>query len=70
MMYEVTYQVAGEEHTDRVDAADAAQAEAAVRERRGHSEEMFELLLVHLVEVEGDDRAPTRAEEEGVPAAI
>lgn len=57
MMYEVTYQVGGHEHTDRVDAHDAASAEAAVREARGHSADMFELLLVHLVEADVDAQA-------------
>lgn len=68
MMYEVTYQVGGQEHTDRVDAHDAAGAEAAVREARGHSAEMFELLLVHLVEADVDAEADSsgRSHDDGV----
>lgn len=54
MLYEVTFQVGGEEQRDRVDAPDAAGAAAAVRERHGRSPEMFELLLVHLVEEDHD----------------
>lgn len=68
MMYEVTYQVGGQEHTDRVDAPDAAGAEASVRELRGHSDDMFELLLVHLVEVDDGEPAPVESLENGVTA--
>jgi len=50
MLYEVTYQIGGEERTDRVDAPDAAGAAAAVREAHDSPEDRFELLLVHLVE--------------------
>lgn len=70
MMYEVTYQVGGQEHTDRVDAPDAAGAEAAVRELRGHSDDVFELLLVHLVEPDDADRTSIRAHEDGLPAGM
>ncbi len=57
MLYEVTFQVGGEEHTDRIDAPDAAGAAAAVREQHGRSPEMFELILVHLVEEDADAAA-------------
>jgi hypothetical protein len=50
MRYEVTYQLGGEERVDKVDAPDAAAAAAMVREAHGHSAEMFELILVHLVD--------------------
>ncbi len=50
MMYEVTYQIDGEERTDRVDAPDAAGAAASVRDAHGEPSERFELLLVHLVD--------------------
>lgn len=50
MTYEVTYQVGGEERTDRVDAPDAAGAAATVREAHGRAADHFELLLVHLVD--------------------
>ena len=50
MRYEVTYQLGGEERVDKVDAPDAAAAAATVREAHGHSAEMFELILVHLVD--------------------
>ena len=54
MVYEVTYQVGGEERTDVVDAPDAAGAVASVRDARAGGPDRFELLLVHLVE---DDNA-------------
>ncbi len=54
MIYEVTYQIEGEERTDRVDAPDAAGAVASVRDAHGPSPDRFELLLVHLV----DEPAP------------
>jgi hypothetical protein len=60
MLYEVTYQIGGEERTDRVDAPDAAGAAAAVREAHDAPEDRFELLLVHLVE-ETDPVAPADA---------
>lgn len=50
MLYDVTYQVGGEERTDRVDAPDAASAAALVRETQAGSEDLFELLLVHLLD--------------------
>lgn len=53
MMYEVTYQLDGEERTDRIDAPDAAGAAASVRDAHGGPSERFELLLVHLVEDPG-----------------
>jgi hypothetical protein len=57
MRYEVTYQLGGEERVDSVDAPDAAAAAAMVREAHGHSAEMFELILVHLM-----DELPTAGE--------
>jgi hypothetical protein len=50
MLYEVTYQVAGQQQTDRVDAPDAAAAAATVRDLHGRSSQMFELILVQLVD--------------------
>ena len=50
MRYDVTYQVTGEEHTDRIDAPDAAAAAAAVHEAHGRSSEHFELISVHLLD--------------------
>lgn len=58
MMYEVTYQVGGEEHTDRVDAPDAAAAAAMVRDTHIRASERFELLLVQLLE-QDQDVSPT-----------
>lgn len=53
MTYEVTYQVDGEERTDRINARDAAGAEASVRAAHSGDSERFELILVHLVD--GDE---------------
>lgn len=50
MMYDVTYQIDGEERTDRIDAADAAGAAQSVREAHDGPAERFELILVHLIE--------------------
>jgi hypothetical protein len=50
MMYEVTFQIGGEEQTDRVDAPDAATAASRVRNAHQTEDGVFELLLVHLVE--------------------
>jgi hypothetical protein len=56
MTYDVTYQVAGDERTERLTAPDAATAAATIRDSHGRSSERFELILVHLVEEgEGDD---------------
>ena len=60
MMYEVTYQLQGEERTDRVDAPDAAGAAATVRDAHGGTAERFELLLVQLVD-NGADHPPSPA---------
>ncbi len=58
MIYEVTYQLGGQERTDRVDAPDAAGAAASVKEAYARSEDRFELLLVHLIEDQTDPAAP------------
>ena len=58
MIYEVTYQLGGQERTDRVDAPDAAGAAASVKDAYARSEERFELLLVHLIEDQTDAAAP------------
>ena len=50
MRYDVTYQVAGEEHTERVDAPDAAAAAAAIHDAHGRSSDMFELISVQLLD--------------------
>ncbi len=50
MRYEVTFQVAGEERTELVDAPDAATAAATIEAEHGRTPEMFELIQVHLIE--------------------
>lgn len=50
MRYDVTYQIGGEQHVTRVDAADAASAARAVQEEHGHSEDMFELISIQLLD--------------------
>lgn len=52
MLYDVTYQVGGQEHIARVDAADAAAAAASVQRDHAGPDEMFELIYVHLLEDE------------------
>ena len=48
--YTVRYQLGGEEHTDSLEAENAAAAARIVEERYIEEEERFELLEVHLVE--------------------
>ena len=50
MRYEVTYQVDGQEHSDLVDAPDAAAAAAQVQNAHGRAAERFELIYVHLLD--------------------
>ena len=65
MRYDVTYQVAGEERVERVEAPDAASAAAAVQEAHGRSSDMFELIQVHLI----DDPIGAGAPEGGEDAS-
>lgn len=48
--YTVRYQLGGEEHTDSLEAENAADAARTVEERYIDEQERFELLEVHLVE--------------------
>ena len=50
MRYDVTYQIGGEERTDRVEAPDAAAAAAAVHDAHGRSADLFELISVQLLD--------------------
>ena len=50
MRYEVTFQIAGDERTETVDAPDAATAVATVEVEHGRTPELFELIQVHLIE--------------------
>jgi hypothetical protein len=50
MRYEVTFQIAGDERTEMVDAPDAATAVATVEAEHGRTAEMFELIQVRLLE--------------------
>ncbi len=50
MHYEVTFQIAGDERTESVDAPDAASAVAAVEAEHGRTPDLFELIQVHLIE--------------------
>ena len=61
MQYEVTYQVAGEQQVERVDAPDAAAAAARVRDLYGRTSQMFELILVQLL----DDASSAQNERTG-----
>ncbi|HEV2108113.1 MAG TPA: hypothetical protein VGR16_07605 [Thermomicrobiales bacterium] len=50
MQYDVTYQVGGDQHVVRVDAADAASAAQTVQEEHGHGADLFELISVQLLD--------------------
>ncbi len=69
MLYDVTYQVGGQEHIARVDAADAAAAAASVQREHAGSEEMFELIYVHLLEEDSASEDLAGAATTGVDAA-
>lgn len=60
MLYDVTYQVGGQEHIERVDAPDAAAAAAAVQRQHAGPDELFELIYVHLLEDSGPDEEADR----------
>jgi len=62
--YTVRYQLGGEEHTDELQAENAASAAREIEERYLHEDERFELLEVHLVE-EGELE---EADAQGQPA--
>ncbi|MDQ3694786.1 MAG: hypothetical protein M3464_14350 [Chloroflexota bacterium] len=68
MMYEVTFQIGGDEQTDQVDAPDAATAASRVRNAHQTDDGMFELLLVHLVE-EDEPGSPEPATEPVLPVS-
>ena len=70
MQYDVTYQIGGEERTDRVDAPDAAGAAAAVREAHDAPEDRFELLLVHLIDESAPDGAAPAPPATELPADV
>ncbi len=60
--YDVTYQSGGEEHTQRVEAPDAASAASQMQSEHGREEGLYELIAVNLLEEEtgeGDDADPT-----------
>lgn len=54
MRYQVTYQLAGEERIDDVEADDAPAAAGIVRDRHGRSADLFELIWVHLIEPDAE----------------
>ena len=66
MHYHVTFQLAGEERTESVDAPDAATAVSKIQFDFGRTEEMFELISVQVDESteEDDDAASTSAASE------
>ncbi len=71
MLYDVTYQVGGQEHVERVDAPDAAAAAAAVQ--RGHAgpDELFELIYVHLLEdLQGSEEPALDDETDRVASGV
>lgn len=58
--YTIRYQIGGDEHTDEIEAENAATAARTVEERHLADDERFELIEVHLVgdpeSVDGDSR--------------
>ncbi len=56
MKYEVRYQRGGDEHTILVDADDAASAAEQAQVREAESQEVFELIQVHLLEDEAAEQ--------------
>jgi hypothetical protein len=68
MMYDVTYQLNGDERVDQVDATDAAGAAGIVRAAHANASDRFELILVHLME-EDDPAAASIEGEESVAGA-
>lgn len=64
VLYDVTYQIGGEERIDRVDSPDAATAASSVREAHSGTDDRFELLLVHLIDnADAHDRAGMQSTE-------
>jgi len=64
MRYEVRYQIGGEEHIEEVDVDDAASAAQVVQERFLETDDIFELIQVHLLDdmpiPEGVQDAPSQ----------
>ncbi len=56
MKYEVRYQRGGDEHTILVDADDAASAAEQAQVQEAESQEVFELIQVHLLEDEAAEQ--------------
>lgn len=54
--YTIRYQLGGDEHTDELQADNAATAARIIEERHLHEEERFELLEVHMVEDEENEK--------------
>ena len=52
--YNVRYQLDGDEHTETLEAANAASAAQIVEDQHLADQERFELIEVHLVEDEND----------------
>ena len=50
MLYDVTFQVGGDERVERVEAPDAAAAVEIVRAVHRGTSELFELIQVHLLD--------------------
>jgi hypothetical protein len=69
MLYDVTYQLDGKEHTDRIEADDAPTAAALARRAHERTDQRYELLLVHLIEPEADDALCATAASEPTAGA-
>lgn len=66
MHYHVTFQLAGEERTESVDAPDAATAVSKIQFDFGRTDELFELISVQVDDTaeEDDDAAPASPTKE------
>lgn len=60
--YTIRYQLGGDEHTDELEADNAATAARIVEERHLHEQERFELIEVHLIE-DGEDENQRSTQE-------
>jgi hypothetical protein len=66
--YDVTYQSGGDEHTQRVEAPDAATAASMIQTEHGREEGLFELIAVNLVEQPESDSASGSLDESLTPS--
>lgn len=61
MQYDVRYQIGGEEATETVEADSAADAARVVQDKFLGSDDVFELIQVHLIEESSEEPASESA---------